>query len=514
MDQDLKFIKKHYGEKMMHLCREMFPQILETEALLPKILEEHFVFNRTLAKDIEEHQLQGDFRNYIFSFIDVGNEKKDILPNKTAIELLEEAGYVLFPECKTEEDVQKFRHYYHRTDGKIVKYKGGKPERYQGEELCTFNGGRLNICRIWFAVKKNVDELKRKDFRDPTRQDEYGTSVISIQFTRNKSSNLSIKNRYNHVVKNPDNTFNSDLDNIILGLTEAFHKDYGVKDTNKRSSRFELDGYVNVNGKFYKYNNEINNIYYCPNNVIIDNFNVKKLPDHQILVDYFVFDIKNKTVSLYDKKIRDSFVDGLKNIQDISLKNNTIILKIKDAEDICIGINDSRQMISLVDSSIKNCDKNFLNENKSLVKLDLPNLTKCGFCFLYRNNNLTQLSLPNLKECGDDFLRSNKRLTVLSLPNLTKCGYGFLRNNNSLTNLSLPNLTKCNWRFLYSNNSLKTLSLPNLIKCGDEFLYCNNSLTDLDLPKLIKRGRGFLYNNKTLKMSMSPDLTRSLSVNI
>lgn len=39
-------------------------------------------------------------------------------------------------------------------------------------------------------------------------------------------------------------------------------------------------------GKYYKYNYEINNIYYCPNNVIINNFKVIRLPkDKQLLID-------------------------------------------------------------------------------------------------------------------------------------------------------------------------------------------------------------------------------------
>ena len=52
-------------------------------------------------------------------------------------ELFAEAGYILFPECQTEDDIQAFRKYY--TDY---------------EELCTFYGNRLDTCRVWFAVKK------------------------------------------------------------------------------------------------------------------------------------------------------------------------------------------------------------------------------------------------------------------------------------------------------------------------------------------------------------------------
>lgn len=31
MNNDLKWIKKHYGEKMMHLCRDYLPSLLEKE---------------------------------------------------------------------------------------------------------------------------------------------------------------------------------------------------------------------------------------------------------------------------------------------------------------------------------------------------------------------------------------------------------------------------------------------------------------------------------------------------
>ena len=36
---DLKLIKKYYGENMMHLCRTLFPTILETKGLLFSLLE-------------------------------------------------------------------------------------------------------------------------------------------------------------------------------------------------------------------------------------------------------------------------------------------------------------------------------------------------------------------------------------------------------------------------------------------------------------------------------------------
>ncbi len=42
MNQDLKMIKKKYGESMMHFCREHFSTLLETEGLLQTLLLKHF----------------------------------------------------------------------------------------------------------------------------------------------------------------------------------------------------------------------------------------------------------------------------------------------------------------------------------------------------------------------------------------------------------------------------------------------------------------------------------------
>lgn len=34
MNDDLKIIKKYYGEKMSHLCRTLFPTILEEKGVI------------------------------------------------------------------------------------------------------------------------------------------------------------------------------------------------------------------------------------------------------------------------------------------------------------------------------------------------------------------------------------------------------------------------------------------------------------------------------------------------
>ena len=71
---DEKRIRKLYGEKMWHLCRSLFPSLLETEGLLSKILEDHFNPSRFLYEDIIKNHMEEEFKDYIYSFIDVENE--------------------------------------------------------------------------------------------------------------------------------------------------------------------------------------------------------------------------------------------------------------------------------------------------------------------------------------------------------------------------------------------------------------------------------------------------------
>ena len=264
MNKDLKIIKKKYGENMMHLCRKLFPTILEKEGILSQVILDSFEASHELYNDLISNNLVVAFENYIYERLDYKTDKI-VKITKTPKELLSEAGYDLY-ECHTEDEIQAFKKYYS-----------------PGEELCTFGGGRLENCYVFFAVKKNIEEIKRANFHNPDRQDLYGTSVLSIQFTRDDAHHLSIKNRYNHTVVNPDATFSNNLDNIIPGLTDSFEKCYGMAQK-CNSNNFEIPNYVCVGKKYYKYNYEIDNVYYCPNNIIIDNYEVKRLDKRKIYI--------------------------------------------------------------------------------------------------------------------------------------------------------------------------------------------------------------------------------------
>ena len=116
---DLKRIKKEYGEKMSHLCRSLFRTILETPGALYHIISIHFEKSKDLYYDITNEHKEYVFKEYIYHFYDTNKEVEQV-STKSVRELLDEAGYELF-ECKTNKDVQSFRKYY-----------------AEGEELCTF----------------------------------------------------------------------------------------------------------------------------------------------------------------------------------------------------------------------------------------------------------------------------------------------------------------------------------------------------------------------------------------
>jgi len=534
---DLKLIKDKYGEKMMHFCRSAFPTILESPGLLYNLLKNSFEFNKFLYEDIVSEEAEDKFRNYINSLLQ--KDEATIASEKTPKELFEELDYDFY-ECKTEEEIQHFKKYYK-----------------EDEELCTFSGGRLKTCYVFFAVKKGAENIKRKE--EPKRQDEYGTSVISIQFTKEEPNTLSIKNRYNHTVNNPDATFSNCLENIIPGLTDSFEKTYNLNISQNDSRVFELNGYVYANdGKYYKYNYEINNIYYCPNNIIIDNYNVIRkyeAKEKYLILDYFILDLVNKKIFEYDD-LFDSFVDSVCDIKKIDIikdkKTQNKIIKIEnmDSNIIYIEVDKTNKIISYANNYVESIGTSFLEYNTTLENLEMNGVKEINNRFCYRNRNIKNISLnkvekignnffpykqtldsinlPNVREIGSHFLYNSYCLKLLNMPNLEKVGDFFLYKNLSLEYLYLPSLREVSKKFLYCNEVLEEvhlpnleivgneflrwnhcifeLTLPNLIIVGDRFLPSNNRLVDLNCPKLKSVGYGFLTLNKSLRYFNAPNL--------
>lgn len=492
---DLDKIKNKYGEKMAHLCRTLFPTLLEQDGLLYSILYSKFAPSKFLYSDIIRNNLIDKFKEYIDSF--TVNEEELIVRRGTPKELMNEVGYILF-ECKCEQDIKMFDKYY-----------------VDSEKLCTFKDikNRLDNYYIFFAVKKNVDDIKREDFKCPERQDEYGTSVICLQFKKGVYNKLSIKNRYNHTVKNPDATFCNNLENVVQGLTRSFELTYNLDIRKNEKKDFEIPNYVKAeDGKFYKYNYEIHNIYYCPNNIIIDNFKVKK--DYQekeryIIFDYFILDMKEKIIKLYDQNIKDSFIDEFDNIQKVQIR------KTKDKKFVCIEINNinviivldkENKIISYQNGKLTKVNNSFLKYNYYLKTLYLPNVKEVDDNFLYNNTSIKSIFLPLVEIIGNSFLYKNNSIDYIIMPNINKIGNNFLYHNNILKRLYFPKINEIGNHFLHKNSNLTSLNFPYLIKIGDWFIEENIIISSVYMPHLEVVGRGFLLSNDSLKELSLPNL--------
>lgn len=414
MNDELKRIKKIYGEEMMHLCRELFPSILEKEGFLLSILEKNLAPTHSFASDIINNHLYVEFKDWIYSFINVKNRELELAKtDKTPFEIMDEAGYTLY-ECKTEKDIQSFKKYY-RLD----------------ECLCTIKrGGRLYVCYVFFAVKKNVDEIRRENFINPERQDEYGTSVISIQFYRGDTNNVSIKNRYNHTVNQPDSTFSNNLDNIIPGLTMSFEKYYGFK-INKEIKESEfLTNHLHYvkgdDGKYYRFNCELDGVYFCENNILIKNGKVCNTyamnKERYLLIENYLIDRKEKCIidlpynnTSSTKSLGDPFLNSIKDvgiIKNINLFKNgekrNIIFSFENNQQVIVVINKNNSIIEYYNEFVKNIDHFFLQYNETLEKIELANVEKIGCYFLTRNEKLSNISLPQVQTIGSSFLPHNQ----------------------------------------------------------------------------------------------------------
>ena len=483
----------------MHLCRNLFSTILEEDGKLFGLLSSHFAYSKYLYDDIVNNMLEDNFKNYIYSLYQDNDDIDRFVDDRNPYELLDCAGYTLY-ECKNEEEIQEFRKYYESK-----------------ENLCTFRGNRLNRCYVFFAVKKNVEEINRENFINPYRQDLYGTSVISIQFSRGDINTVSIKNRYNHMVDNPDATFSNNLDNIIPGLTYSFEKYYNLNIGKSSGIDFEIPGYVKsrdiivdnevIPGKYYKYNYEINNIYYCDNNIIIDNFTVvDKYSEKEkyILMDYFIVDLVNKKIFLYDKNIEDSFVDTVDNINKIDIsrnKNNgNRMLRIifDNGRDIFIEIDKYNRIIGYYNDNISYVHDNFLKENIYLENIKLDSVLRIGDNVLYKNLKMNDISISKVLEIGDKFLYKNNTVKNISFPCVLRVGNDFLSKNKVIESLSMLNLIQVGDSYLYDNRMLKEIYLPKLEYVGDNFICCNRIIQNVNLDSLVSCGNNFLSSNKDL----------------
>lgn len=496
MEGELKKIKKLYGEDFAKLCRILFPRLLEDEGKLLEILTSKFAPSRSLYDEIIAQDLTFSFKGLIYKAAGITRPERQNI-NQTPEELLASAGYKLY-RCKNDREVKSFRKYYEKN-----------------EQLCTFRDpGRIKSYDIFFVVREDVENIHRDDFKHPHREDRYGTSVMSLQFDR-EDGELSIKNRYNHSVENPDATYSNDLDSIVPGLTDSFAKYYGI-DSRVDYSRFpsfHIGHFAfDKDGKAYKFNYYFQGVYYCENNIVIqkDATAIQYEKGRYELIGPFLLDKSEKTMkdlSGNNDGFQELFVDVDK-IETEKGENETrkIIVTKNDGTFFTIVVDKSNTMIHYENKFQTEVGNDFLKNDTTLKSFSLPNVRKVGNKFLAVNTKVNVVDMPELEEIGDDFLRQGTGLHVLSMPSLKKVGHYFLYNATSIPSVSLPNLEKAGDLFLCYGSKLEFINTPKLREIGENALRQCVNLKSIDLPSLEIAGDMFMREHRNLESIYFPVL--------
>ncbi len=341
--------------------------------------------------------------------------------------------------------------------------------------LCTFNdNARYKRYHIVHAVKKDVDKIKREEFNGKEeREDDYGTSVISIQMLKTGGF-ISIKNRYNHTVSGCDNTFNSNPDNIINGLSAALKDRFDV-DFSINESPLPRDFTV-VGNQIFKYNKEINNIYYGDQSWAKDGtIHTVDRSAGDALFDKFLFDNKSKTLKKVDPLSRDSFADDFNRCYSgnsgMSIQNGNLTLN----GDILIGAEQS-QIKSLYLPDLTTMGNYCLCYAYTLNQFEAPKLTTMGYSCLYYAFELTQFKAPTLTIMGNECLHNISALTRFEAPSLTKMGDQCLYYAFELTQFKAPILTIMSNSCLCHANALMQFESPSLNSAPSHLKHFNDPL--------------------------------------
>jgi len=518
MDGELRRIKKLYGEDFAKFCRTAFPRILEEEGLLTETLKRSFQPTHGLYEALVKGDSLQDFKNHIFYRAGFKRYEPKYVP-ETPGQLMLSSDYSLY-KCERPEDCMQFIRYY-----------------TENELLCTFDDieGRLEECDVFFAVRFDADELNREDFENPEREDAYGTSVISIQFYKEDGS-VSIKNRYNHSVENPDATFSNDLDNICPGLTDSFATHYGLyqsvdyEDYEVFYSGEFIQAEGNKNFHILRYKDEV---YICDENWVVNENKATYYDKSRYeILDFFVLDKQEKRIFSITDSGHDSFVDEFEDIKKIDVvksgegkiihvtKNDDTYFEVQVSKGGTITgyenkfqtkigncfLKDSFDLEYMSIPNAKTMGDNCFRGCNKLESLDMPELESIGCFCLPSNKNIVYLNLPKVKKIGNDTLKDCTQIRELSLPEVEEIGEGFMRKAFSVTKVYMPKLKSVgNAVFRYAKK-LKELELPELVETGEVFCDACHELERVSLPKLQRAGNFCLSSCPRLKSVEFPEL--------
>ena len=461
-----ELIKRQNGENFAQVVRKFDSSLFEIENL-PFILK-----------------YAGRYPEPLLDFLSMLKNVtiKEVENPKNPFELLAQAGYKAYLADT------------HQKQNEILKYFA------KGEALCTFEDDmRYQQYFLIYCIKDGAENLKRSDFKTPKREDEYATSVISIQILK-RGGFIKITNRYNHTVDYPDNTFNSNPDNIIEGLSAALKNHFKVDFS---ASQVPLpEGYIYLNGQIVEYDYERNNIYFS-NSYFIENGKILSInKDYQLIIDRFVLDLKEKKI-LNPLAEHDSF-PSVMNAEFKTKKR--LLVERKDKHSWLLWADDV-VLMSVTDNLIKKLTLPetkiippcFMSYDTKLESIYAPNVSVMGRNSLKKAPKLSNFSMESLELMGERCVSSSE-LKTLFMPNIKKMGdqcftLYYMRNPGQMKKLFFEFLEEIGWG-CFSGYKIEELYLPACQKIGGAFGSSYSGFKKAYVPKLEAFPKNSLLNEK------------------
>ncbi|MDR2063277.1 MAG: hypothetical protein LBQ02_00590 [Candidatus Nomurabacteria bacterium] len=457
--ENYKRLKKRRGEAFAKAVRGTLSTFADQPDFAEKVLQ--LIPNKHEAVAT----LQDNF-DYINVTIREFYEKEGAIQQeapKNPYELAKRAGYELAGPF---DDAKQIRQY--------------ASDFRKNEKLCTFNDveGRMSTYHILWLRHKNADdipaadELTANNLTDewkqylkeinrydqatdtynltnlsPKREDPYGTSSMSVQIAR-QGTHVSIKNRYNHTVGNPDSTLGNNLDRLVDGLRYAVYAKVGREDLRGHEGIGVAAGYIADNaGGLHRYYYEADNTYYGWYEMI-KNGEVTSLPENE----YFYL-----SPELYVKKSGDEVVSLDKNMYDLDKFELT-----EDKNGHKLACYKFGELTRAYTYSVDEQGQKLEN-----LKLSVTQAAKVGN--ISDNPVLTSLSVEGN---GVDDISFNSALTSISIANSSRLGH--ISHNPALTSISsigeLAHISSI-------SNNPNLISLPNLKGVDISYISHNPSLT-------------------------------------
>ena len=362
-----------------------------------------------------------------------GKTTQPLESQKDPLELLSDAGYdAFYVENLTQQN--SIRKYFEPN-----------------EELCTFRDSeRYKNFYIIHAVKKDVKNIKRD--KEPFRESPYGTSVISIQIAKGGGF-ISIKNRYNHTVNDPDATFNNNPDNIIPGLTAALKKKFNV---DFMTANVEIPiNYRLINDQLVRFNYESDNIYFGEKYYFIGSKITKLNTDYEVMLDNVI--LNTKTGKLSSPVKHSAWLPASLNIFQQEMAGQ----KIKISKDKTTG----ETVIYLIDKD-NNTEEFLRTKNGCTTVWHLYKTTDIQDIGRFHETMLREVYAPHLKTMGWNVFGGCPNIEVLYAPELEEMGNFCFGQNEVLKKLYLPKLKTMNDGCFWYNKVIEILYAPELKEMG------------------------------------------------